>query len=222
MKHESQGGILNRLMSSFLRFFFYLIYKPLAWAYDWVAFTVSVGNWQSWILSVLPELQGPAILELGHGPGHLQKAALEKGHWACGLDESKQMGRIAARRLRDSGLKPNLVNARSQCLPFTGSSYSQIVATFPTEYLIDAGTLEEVWRVLCPGGTLIILPVAWITGSGLLERAAAWLFHITGQAPEWDDRVLEPLAATGFEIQVERKELASSEVLIVKALKFRV
>lgn len=222
MKRQSPSGILNRLISSFLRLFFYLIYKPFAWTYDWVAFIVSAGKWQGWILSVLPELSGPRILELGHGPGHLQKAALEKGFWTCGLDESRQMGRIALGRLREGGLKPNLVNARAQYLPFANCSYSQIVATFPTEYLVQQSTLDEVWRVLCPGGKLIVMPVAWITGNRLLERAAAWLFRITGQAPEWDDRVLEPLAKTGFEIEVERKAVASSEVLIIKAYKIKV
>lgn len=222
MNRPAPGGILNRLIGSFLRYFFYLIYKPFAWTYDWVAFIVSVGKWQGWILSVLPELNGPRILELGHGPGHLQKAALEKGYWTCGLDESKQMGRIAFSRLRDGDLKPNLVNARAQYLPFANSSYSHIVATFPTEYLMDERTLDEVWRVLCPGGKLVVMPVAWLTGHRVLERAAAWLFRITGQAPEWDDQVLEPAAKIGFQIEVERKELASSEVLIIKAYKIEV
>lgn len=216
------GGILNRLISSFLRLFFYLIYKPLAWSYDWVAHVVSVGKWQAWILSVLPELNGPRILELGHGPGHLQKAALEKGYWTCGLDESRQMGRIALSRLRESDLKPNLVNARAQRLPFADGSYSQIVATFPTAYLVEQETLSEVWRVLCPGGKLIAMPVAWITGKGVLERAAAWLFHITGQAPEWEDHLLEPVIKAGFEIEVERRSSDSSVVLLIKALKNKV
>lgn len=222
MKRRTASGILNRSLAIFLRFFFYLIYKPFAWTYDWVAFIVSVGKWQAWILSVLPDLDGPRVLELGHGPGHLQKAVLEQGSWTCGLDASRQMGRIAFNRLRNSGLKPNLVNARAQYLPFANSSYSQIVATFPTEYMMDERTLDEVWRVLTPGGKLVVMPVAWITGNGPLERAAAWLFRITGQAPDWDHRVLEPAVKTGFRIELDRKKIASSEVLIIHAYKIEV
>lgn len=222
MNRQAPGGIFSRLLTFFLRFFFYLIYKPFAWTYDWVAFSVSLGKWRAWILSVLAELTGPRILELGHGTGHLQKAALEKGYWVCGLDASRQMGRIALNRLQNSGLKPKLVNALAQYLPFSDGSYSQIVATFPTEYLMDERTLREVWRVLRPGGSLVVMPVAWITGNSPLERAAAWLFRITGQAPQWDDRVLEPALKTGFQIEIDRKKLASSEVLIIHAYKIEV
>ncbi len=142
--------------------------------------------------------------------------------WSCGLDASQQMGRLTAKRLKQLGVKYNLVNAHAQSLPFSSSSLSQIVATFPTEYIVDERTLHEIWRVLCSRGKLIVMPVAWITGDSPLERAAAWIFRITGQAPEWDDRVLEPALKVGFQIKVHRKKLKSSELLLIRAWKVEV
>jgi ubiquinone/menaquinone biosynthesis C-methylase UbiE len=219
MKPSDEPRASNRLISNFLRVFFYLLYGAFAWIYDWVAGFVSLGLWQRWILEVVPSLQGPQVLELGHGPGHLQKVLLERGIWVCGIDSSQQMGRLADKRLKKSGLKPNLVNGFAQYLPFASGSFPQVVATFPTEYIEDACTLTEVRRVLALGGELIVMPVAWITGKGFLARAAAYLFHITGQAPDWDDRALSPAREAGFKVAVEERKLKSSQLLIVHAWK---
>ena len=214
-----QNQCTNRLISTLLRFFFYLLYGSLAWTYDWVAGFVSQGLWQEWVLEVAADCHGPKVLELGHGPGHLQKALYEKGIWICGIDSSRQMGRLAHKRLKKSGLEPNLVNGFAQYLPFASGSFAQVVATFPTEYIVDACTLKEVRRVLKLGGELVVMPVAWITGKRFLERAAAYLFHVTGQAPEWDDRALDPVRETGFKVEIERRKLKSSELLIIHARK---
>src|SRR5689334_21291852 len=66
-------------MRALLHIFFYLLYHPFAAAYDLVASTVSLGRWKDWILSVIPFLEGNQILEIGHGPGHLQRVLLSWG-----------------------------------------------------------------------------------------------------------------------------------------------
>ena len=167
----------------FFNFFFKLLYHQFAWTYDWVAAIVSVGLWKDWVLAVLPHLEGPSVLELGHGPGHLQTALLNRGILAYGLDASPQMGRLARRRLHRKGQSVQLLQARAQSLPLASGSFDQVVATFPTEYIIDPGTLKEAWRVLLPGGRMVVLPVAWITGQRWMERFAAALFRITKQSP---------------------------------------
>jgi len=87
-------------MKTLLRFFFRLLYHQFAFTYDLVAATVSLGRWKDWVLSVLPFIQGTRVLEIGHGPGHLQRALLEQNLLAVGIDESSQMGRLAKRNLR--------------------------------------------------------------------------------------------------------------------------
>jgi ubiquinone/menaquinone biosynthesis C-methylase UbiE len=209
----------SRALSGLLRLFFYLLYNQFAWSYDFVADTVSLGKWDEWILTVLPYLNGSRILELGHGTGHLQVEMCRREMKVIGLDSSKRMGRIALKRIVGGKFLPLLVNGYAQFLPFPDRSFDQVVSTFPSEYIFDIKSLNEVWRVLTPGGSLIILPVAWIRGNQPLERMAAWLFRFTGQASAWDSRMVMPFQNAGFEIQTNREIINSSVILLVFAIK---
>ena len=215
-----------RLRSALMRAFFNLLYNQMAWGYDLVADIVSLGMWRDWVRAVIPYLNGPQVLELGHGPGHLQVALHEKTTEApnslqvIGLDKSKQMGQIAKRRLIRHGYQSTLINGDAQMLPLPDESVHQIVATFPSEYISSPHTLEEVKRVLKPGGKLVILALAWITGKRLHQRAAAKLFEITGQAPAWDDHFLEPARMKGFEALAERVDGKNSQMQIIIITKF--
>lgn len=191
----------------------------MAWTYDWVAALVSLGMWNEWIKTVLPYLEARRTLELGHGPGHLQAELLQKGYPVTGLDLSPQMSRQAARRLRKKGFQPRLVRGRAQALPFPEATFQRVLATFPSEYIIDPHTLTEIARVLAPGGQAVILAFAWITGNKVIEKAAAWLFRITGEAPEWEDRFLEPVRKAGFQVHIDWIELKSSRLVIILAAK---
>lgn len=209
----------SRALSGLLRLFFYLLYNQFAWTYDFVADTVSLGKWKEWIFTVLPYLNGSRILELGHGTGHLQLEMCRKGIKVVGLDSSKRMGQIALKRITSNEFFPLLVNGYAQFLPFPDRFFDQVISTFPSEYIFDIKSLREVWRVLTPGGFLIILPVAWIKGNQPLERMAAWLFRFTGQAPAWDGRMVMPFQNAGFDIQTNREIVNSSEILLVLARK---
>ncbi len=203
------------LITRFLLFFFYLIYEPLAWTYDLVAWSVSLGRWKSWVFSTMPELPGPRVLELGHGPGHLQLALCKKQVQVFGVDRSPQMGHLAYRRLASANVIPNLVRATAEHLPFPPLAFDQLVATFPSEYIVQSEPLTESRRVLSDEGKLVILPVAWIRGSRLWDRAAAWLFRVTGQAPNWDSRFSDPLRKAGFSIEEKRLDFPGSEVMLM-------
>lgn len=203
-------------MQLLLRVFFYLLYQPLAWSYDAVAWLVSLGRWRSWVNSILPQLSADGrVLELGHGPGHLQVAMRNQGLEPVGIDLSAQMGRLAARRL--SSVKDFLMLARAdgRRLPFRSGAFQHIVATFPTEYILQASTLAEARRTLATTGSLVLLPVAWITGRNLLERLAAALFRVTNQAGEWDGRFNAAIRQAGFEVEEKRVVLLGSEVMLL-------
>lgn len=205
--------ILHRI----LRLFFYLLYGPMAWSYDAVAWLVSLGRWNSWIFTVLPELTGPRILELGHGSGHLQVAMRKQDIFPFGIDLSPQMTRQAQARLRRAGAAPNLVRARGERLPFAYGVFDDVVATFPTEYIIQPQTLAEARRSLRTGGRLVILPVAWISGRGPFDRLAAWLFRATGQAGKWNSSFSTAIRHAGFDVVEKRATLPGSEVMILTA-----
>lgn len=210
-----------RLLSSLFGFLSSLLYHQLAWTYDLVAAVVSLGRWRDWVLTALPHLEG-RVLELGFGPGHLQMALHQKGAQAFGLDESRQMVRQAANRLTKAGCPQRLCRGQAQSLPFAAQAFDCVAATFPSEYIFDPLTLAEIWRVLAPGGRLVLVPVAWIAGSKRLERLATWLLTVTGQnlaARSWRPLIEARFVAAGFEVQSEIAEIPGSRVLLVLARK---
>ncbi|MDP2777033.1 MAG: methyltransferase domain-containing protein [Anaerolineales bacterium] len=205
-----------KYIQRFMRFFFHLLYHPFVFTYDLVAAIVSFGKWNDWVFSILPSIIGTRILELGHGPGHLQRILLNRGLFAVGIDESAQMGTLAKHRL---GSSHNLSRALAQQLPFAVKSFDTIVATFPTDYIFNAHTLSEVMRCLSDGGRLIVLPVAF-PKSPLLK----WLYKVTGEMPDdlsesVKSRIRSPFLNAGFETEVEIVEVKSSWLLIVIAKK---
>jgi ubiquinone/menaquinone biosynthesis C-methylase UbiE len=202
----------------FMRFFFRLLYHPFAFTYDLVAAIVSFGKWKDWTQSVIPLIIGTRILELGHGPGHLQRILLDLKLDSVAMDESAQMGTLAKRNI---GKPHKLTRGLAQQLPFSNNSFDCIVSTFPTEYIFNAQTLSEIRRCLSDRGRLIVLPVAW-PKSGFLK----WLYKITGETPvdgqtSIREKMTKPFINAGFETKVEIVELQSSTLMIIVANKYR-
>jgi ubiquinone/menaquinone biosynthesis C-methylase UbiE len=214
---------INKLIYGFFKLFFHLLYHQMAWSYNAVAWIVSVGQWKDWVLSVLPYLDRSPILELGHGPGHLMNKLHDSGVPVVGLDGSRQMGQIARRLIEKKSRTPLLVNGYAQFLPFPNGSFSSVVATFPSEYIANPSTLQEIARVLVDDGEFLCLPAAWITGKGPFHRAAATLFKITHQAPErnanLEQRAQALLDLYGFSTSIIYHELPDSVVMIIKSRK---
>ncbi|HTP00243.1 MAG TPA: class I SAM-dependent methyltransferase, partial [Anaerolineales bacterium] len=139
----------------------------------------------------------------------------------------RQMLRLASGRLRGSGLSEvNLARGLAQSLPFAPLSFDTVVSTFPAEYIYESGTLHEVRRVLAENGVFVVLPAAWIIGRKIVDRAAAWLFRTTDQAPQFPAEMLAQrlsgrLEEAGFAAEFETAQIRSSEVLVVIARKVR-
>jgi len=203
-------------MKRLLRLFFRLLYHQLAFVYDLVAASVSFNRWKDWVKSVIPFIEGNRILEIGHGPGHLQRVLVGRQGVAVGIDESAQMGYLAKRNTDGSA---RLTRGLAQHLPFPSGSFDTIVSTFPADFITDAHTLAEVKRCLSNGGRFIVLPVAWPKNPFL-----DWLFRVTGESPsEAVELVMSkfkaPLVQAGFETEVRTLDVKSSLLLIVVAKK---
>jgi len=214
-----------RLILILLRPIYYLLYHQFAWTYDFVAALVSLGRWQEWVKAALPNMTG-RVLEIGFGPGHLQVSLNENHLMAFGLDESRQMTRQASRCLRNNRYFSRLSRGYAQNIPFTREIFDSIAATFPAEYIFDPQTLKEIWRVLVPDGRLVIVPMAWITGTSLLEQLAAWVFRVSGETPgkpgPISGAMKERLVRAGFDVKSEIQEMKGSQVLIIVAKKNQV
>lgn len=197
-----------------MRIFFHLLYHPFAFAYDLVAATVSFGKWNDWVREILPFITGTRILELGHGPGHLQRILLDLNLDPVAMDKSAQMGILAKRRL---GKRHKLARGLAQQLPFANNSFDCVVSTFPTEYIFHEQTLSEIRRCLSDGGRLIVLPAAFPKSEFL-----KWLYKVTGESPaalteSIKTKSLQPFLNAGFHAVVEIVEVKSSTLLIIVA-----
>jgi len=200
----------------------------MAWTYDAVSWIVSLGQWRRWQEASFPFIRGSDVLELGHGPGHLLPRLKKAGFQVVGMDLSPFMGEITRKRLSRANVDLALVRAKAQALPFASEVFNTVVATFPTEFIAEQNTLRAISRSLRPGGRLVIVPEARLTGGGPLRPIIEWLYAITGQrqgpAPGHEPSGLWLLASqhfvdNGFILQIEQVELTRSVVMVVIAEK---
>ena len=205
----------QKLLRAVLHLFFEKLYSTFAWTYDLVAWLSSMGQWRDWQSAALQDLPKGDILEIGHGTGHLLLRLVRLGRNAFGIDPSKQMTRIATKRLRRSGYHPHVIRSKAQRLPLPRGCFSVILSTFPSAYIFDPDTLSEAYRVLKPEGVFVIVGSVRITGRGLHDRFVDWLLRITGQTcgfiKGWD----QPFLDQGFTAHLE-------EVIQQRATVFRV
>ncbi|BCY18456.1 MAG: methyltransferase domain-containing protein [Chloroflexi bacterium] len=157
---------------------FNLLYHNLSWMYDFAAWLVSAGKWNDWIRAAAEQaLEGP-VLDMGCGKGVLLEFAGNKGVPAVGLDESSQMLYYARNRLPAGNSR--LVRGIGQAIPFETGYFHHVTATFPAPYIFEQSTLNEIRRVLKPGGNLIILLTAEVTGNSFHERIIRFFSGMLG------------------------------------------
>ncbi|MEM5776175.1 MAG: class I SAM-dependent methyltransferase [Anaerolineaceae bacterium] len=196
---------------------FQRLYTTLAWAYDFIAAAVSFGRWNAWIEAVIPYLDSSPVLELGSGPGHLQVALAKRGIRVYGLDPSPQMCQRAQRRLRIAGFIPKILRGRAEKAPFENASFVCMAATFPAPYLFTPAAAQEVFRLLQPGGKLIVLLSAQIGGTHLAVRLIHLLLHWTGQQPSdalIGERLLLVFEQAGLEVKIQHEKSNADELLL--------
>lgn len=212
-------SVIRRFTRAFLRSFFKHLYTTFAWAYDFVAWFTSMGQWQTWQSAALKDLPPGDLVELGPGPGQLLLKLLRSERNVLGIDVSPQMARLATRRLKRFDLPLVVSIAKAQRLPLPSERFSSVISTFPSEYIFDPDTIAEVWRVLQPGGVLIIVGVSQITGKSIPDRFAAWLYRITGQSGEPGDEWISPFERQGFSTDLDRVRQPRAIVLRAVARK---
>ncbi len=201
-----------------LRLGFRLLYHELAWTYDAVAWLTSIGQWRSWQRTALPEIYGRRVLEVGHGTGDTLLDLLALGRTPVGIDLSPFMGRLAQRKLLRRGLRCPLVRGSVTALPFAPASYHTLLLAFPTEFIFDPQAVREFHRVLQPGGRLVAVPFAEITGSSPGDRLGRWLFRVTHQTSSGlPDDLLQPYRQAGFRATFKSVSLPRSVVHLIVA-----
>ena len=161
------------------------------------------------------EAAGPdgSILVVGVGTG-LELQLMPPHVRATGVDISAAMLKVARERVERKALRhvKNLLVMDAAALEFRDGEFDAALAPYVMSVVPSpARVLDEVWRVIRPGGQMIVMnhfgaergPRAGI--EGLMEKSAAWL----GWHPQF------PYAAVGDWIAarpdaelIERRELA--------------
>ena len=107
-------------------------------------------QWDGPVLSMLGDVSGKAILDVGCGTGRLLKKLERMGANAVGIDISKQMVEKAKSK--------SLLAFQTDISDFAWSEpFDVVVSVLTFNYIEDkAAAFEKIWSLLKPGGTFII------------------------------------------------------------------
>jgi ubiquinone/menaquinone biosynthesis C-methylase UbiE len=197
-------------------FLWRLLYRRLAFLFDFATGLVSRGKWMAWGRTSMSYLQGGRVLELAHGPGHLLISLKRSGYQPFGIDLSPSMGKQAAKRLRRAGCEVPLVRCQAQSLPFRSGSFNDVIATFPTDYILDPSTISEVARVTSGRGRLIIVAGGQKDSHSPNPHFLDWLSKITGRTGPSSDSAFQK---AGLSVRFESQPVAEGLAILIIAEK---
>lgn len=143
------------------------------------------------------DLTGRRVLDVAGGDGYWAGQARRRGAVAVSVDLARRKLRYG-RTLRNA---PDLLEADALCLPFADESFDAAMSICSIEHFDDGPrALDEVARVLRPGGTLVM-------SADALSRAREWpdLFaahrrRYSVQQTYSHRRLIELLDDRGFEV----------------------
>ncbi len=143
------------------------------------------------------------VLDIGVGSGSLERMAQQKGVDIHALDPSER----AVERLRgDLGLGGKARCGYSQAIPFNDGQFDIVVMSEVLEHLDDevlAASLDEVVRVLRPGGVLLATTPyrEELEFSAVVCPCCSTVFHRYGHVQSFDKaRMHEVVARAGLTV----------------------
>jgi demethylmenaquinone methyltransferase / 2-methoxy-6-polyprenyl-1,4-benzoquinol methylase len=158
------------------------LFAPLGPTYDRYAYLLSFGQdtrWRRFLVSRVNVGTEDRVLDVASGTAAVAiELVRRRGCAVVGLDQSPEMlteGRI---RVERAGLtdRVELVEGRAEELPFEDACFDALTFTYLLRYVADPGaTLEELARVVRPGGTIASLEFG--VPPGPLPRAA-WSLYV--------------------------------------------
>ena len=177
------------------------------------------------------DLAGLRVLDIGCGDAGVLIYLAERGARTAGIEASEKSLARAQVRAEEHGVEVDLRSARAEQLPFPDAAFDLVILDNVLEHVDDpARTLEEIHRVLAPGGILYLVtpkPYAayslWrdphydLAGLVLLPRSAQILYfeRLRGGGRGTYDVGIIPtrrairkmLRRAGFTLQADPREL---------------
>lgn len=164
-----------------------LVFASVAGKYDVMNDLMSFGVhrlWKQFTLSLTGLRQGQRALDVAGGTGDLALGLLRQvgktGHVVLS-DVNPAMLDIGRDRLLDKGWVGNVecVVANAESLPFEDNSFNCITIGFGLRNVTDkAAALKSMYRVLKPGGQLLVLEFSTPVAPGLKPLYDAYSFKL--------------------------------------------
>jgi ubiquinone/menaquinone biosynthesis C-methylase UbiE len=107
--------------------------------------------------TVLP--QGGDLLEVAPGPGYVAIEMAKGGAYrVTGLDVSRTMVELAHRNAAEAGVEVDFRQGNASAMPFADDSFDLLACSAAFKNFSEPHkALEEMYRVLRPGGTALVL-----------------------------------------------------------------
>lgn len=130
---------------------------------------------QELILDLVGPPSGLKVLDVGCGDGILALELSRRGARVAGADASDRMIAAARARANQEGQDIPFQIAKAETLPFDTASFDVVVAITVLCVIEDAeAALQEMARVLKPGGRLIIGELGRYSSWAALRRVKGW------------------------------------------------
>jgi demethylmenaquinone methyltransferase/2-methoxy-6-polyprenyl-1,4-benzoquinol methylase len=140
------------------------LFAPLGPTYDRYASLLSFGQdprWRRFLVSRMDVGPDDAVLDVATGTAAVAiELAGRSGCRVVGIDQSDEMLTEGRRRVDAAGLgdRIELVQGEAERLPFDDASFDGLTFTYLLRYVKNPlATLEELARVVRPGGTIAML-----------------------------------------------------------------
>lgn len=163
------------------------VFHSVAGKYDLMNDLMSFGIhrvWKRFTIDCSGVRQGQKVLDLAGGTGDLtakfSRLVGEKGQVVL-ADINDSMLKVGRDKLRDLGLINNInyVQANAEALPFPDNYFDCITISFGLRNVTDkAKALRSMYRVLKPGGRLLVLEFSKPQYSILNKAYDLYSFHI--------------------------------------------
>jgi demethylmenaquinone methyltransferase/2-methoxy-6-polyprenyl-1,4-benzoquinol methylase len=164
------------------------IFATIADRYDFITVVLSYGQdrrWKRRLIDLASPRPGARALDLATGTGDVAFALAARGARVIGLDITLRMIELA----RGKGVRgPTFLVGDMLALPFPSASFEIVTTSYGLRNVPDlAGAIDEIARVLTPGGHLLSLDFnrpsnrmvrsAYLAYLTLVGAALGWILH---------------------------------------------